>query len=339
MAAARAAVVCGLGTHLPSRVVTNADLARELDTSDEWIRSRTGIRQRHIAEDGTATSDLAVEAGGRALKSAATSAWTDAVDAVIVATSTPDHSCPATAPAVAARLGLGVVPAFDVAAMCTGFLYGLAVGGGLIAAGTAHSVLVIGAETYSSILDPADRSTRAIFGDGAGAVVLREGDPGEPGALGPVVLGSDGTGSRLIRIPSGGSRDPIRPEHTERADPYFRMEGAQVFRSAVERMAEASLEAVARAGWAREDTDVFVAHQANLRIIHAVADQMRLPRSRFPVHLDRAGNTAAASIPLVLADAVNAGTLRPGHRTALAAFGGGLTWGAATLTWPDITPV
>ncbi|MFE5796841.1 beta-ketoacyl-ACP synthase III [Streptomyces sp. NPDC056503] len=335
MTAARTAVVCGLGTHLPSGVVTNEDLAKELDTSDEWIRSRTGIGQRHIAEDGTATSDLAVEAGRRALKSAST----DTVDAVIVATSTPDHICPATAPVVAARLGLGTVPAFDVAAMCTGFVYGLAVAAGFIAAGTARSVLVVGAETYSTILDPEDRSTRAIFGDGAGAVVVRAGEPDEPGALGPVILGSDGTGSELIRIPSGGSRDPFRAAHAERADPYFRMSGARVFRNAVERMAEASLEAVTRAGWAPEDVDVFVSHQANVRIMNAVADQMRLPRSRFPVHLDRVGNTAAASIPLALADAVTAGGLRPGHRTALAAFGGGLTWGAATLTWPDVTPV
>ncbi|MBB1244031.1 ketoacyl-ACP synthase III [Streptomyces durbertensis] len=335
MAAARAAVVCGLGTHLPSRVVTNADLAGELDTSDAWIRSRTGIGQRHLAEDGTATSDLAVEAGRRALKSAST----DTVDAVIVATTTPDHTCPATAPAVAARTGLGTVPAFDVAAVCTGFLYGLAAGAGLIAAGTAHSVLVVGAETYSSILDPRDRSTRAIFGDGAGAVVLRAGDRDEPGALGPPVLGSDGTGRALIQVPSGGSRHPIRAENAERADPYFRMAGAQVFRHAVERMTEATREAVARAGWTPEEIDVLVAHQANVRIVNAVADQLRLPRSRFPVHLDRVGNTAAASIPLALADAVTAGALRPGHRTALAAFGGGLTWGATTLTWPDVTPV
>ncbi|MEU5366086.1 beta-ketoacyl-ACP synthase III [Streptomyces sp. NPDC005925] len=339
VAAARAAVVCGLGTHLPPRVVTNAELAREVDTSDEWIRSRTGIGRRHIAENGTATSDLAVEAGQRALKSASASGSAVAVDAVIVATTTPDHPCPATAPAVAARLGLGTVPAFDVGAVCTGFLYGLAAGGGLIAAGTAHGVLVIGAETYSSILDPADRSTRAIFGDGAGAVVLRAGEPDEPGALGPLVLGSDGTGSDLIRVPSGGSRDPVRPGHADRADPYFRMAGSKVFRNAVERMAEASQEAATRAGWTLQDIDVFVVHQANLRIMNAVADQMRLPRSRFPVHLDRVGNTAAASIPLALADAVTTGALRPGQRTALAAFGGGLTWGAATLTWPDITPV
>ncbi|MEU2506627.1 beta-ketoacyl-ACP synthase III [Streptomyces sp. NPDC007863] len=329
-----AAVLCGLGTWLPPHVVTNEDLARELDTSDEWIRSRTGVGQRHVAGPGMATSDLAVEAGRRALKSAAT----DSVDAVILATTTPDRPCPGTAPSVATQLGLGNVPAFDLAAVCTGFLYALAAAGGLIAAGTAGSVLVIGAETYSSILDPQDRSTRAIFGDGAGAVVLRAGDPHEAGALGPLVLGSDGTGSEMIKVPSGGARDPIRAETIATADPYFRMSGRQVFRHAVERMTDASVEAAARAGWEPSDIDVFIVHQANVRIMHAVADQLRLPRARFPVHLDRVGNTAAASIPLAMADAVGAGTLRAGHRTAMAAFGGGLTWGASTLTWPDVTP-
>jgi 3-oxoacyl-[acyl-carrier-protein] synthase III len=328
----RACVVSGLGTWLPPRVVTNQDLERELDTSDEWIRSRTGIGQRHVVDPGMATSDLAVEAGQRALKSAAV----DSVQAVVLATTTPDHSCPATAPAVAARLGLGTVPAFDVAGVCTGFLYGLAAGSGLIACGTADTVLVVGAETYSSILDPQDRSTRAIFGDGAGAVVLRAGEPDEPGALGPLVLHSDGSGAELIQVPSGGSRDPGR---SPGADPYFRMAGKKVFRNAVERMAEASLDAAARAGWGVADIDVFVVHQANLRIMNAVADQLKVPRSRFPVHLDRVGNTAAASIPLALADAVASGALQPGHRLALAAFGGGLTWGATTLTWPDVTPV
>ncbi|MEU9857881.1 beta-ketoacyl-ACP synthase III [Streptomyces sp. NPDC047974] len=335
---ARAAVVCGLGTHLPSRVVGNDHLARELDTSDEWIRSRTGIGRRHVAAPGQATSDLAVEAGRRALESASSGTGRTGADAVVLATTTPDHPCPATAPLVASRLGLGTVPAFDVAAVCTGFVYALAAGAGLIAAGTADRVLVVGAETYSSILDPADRSTRAIFGDGAGAVVLRAGDPDEPGALGPMVLGSDGTGSELIRVPSGGSRDPLRADNAHRADPYFRMTGRPVFRHAVERMAQAVTEAADRAGWPPESVDVLVAHQANVRILHAVADRLGLPRERFPVHLDRVGNTSAASVPLALADAVTAGTLRPGHRTALAAFGGGLTWGAVTLTWPQLVP-
>ncbi|MEV6650781.1 beta-ketoacyl-ACP synthase III [Streptomyces sp. NPDC051219] len=331
----RAAVLSGLGTWLPPRVVTNDDLASELDTSDEWIRSRTGIGRRHVAEPGMATSDLAVEAGRRALKSASL----DTVDAVIVATTTPDRPCPGTAPLVAAQLGLDTVAAFDVGAVCTGFLYALATANGLIAAGTAHTVLVIGADVYSSILDPQDRSTRAIFGDGAGAVVLRAGAPHEAGALGPLVLGSDGTGSELIMVPSGGSRDPVRAATVQQADPYFRMAGKSVFRHAVERMAEAALDAVAQTGWEAGDIEVFIAHQANLRIMHAVADRMQLPRSRFPVHLDRVGNTAAASIPLAMADAVTSGALRPGQRTVAAAFGGGLTWGACTFRWPDVHPV
>ncbi|MGW6272463.1 beta-ketoacyl-ACP synthase III [Streptomyces sp. NPDC055060] len=328
------AVVRGIGAWVPPRVVTNEELAAELDTSDEWIRSRTGIARRHIADPGTATSDLAVEAGRRALKSASL----DAADCVIVATTTPDRICPATAPLVASRLGLGTAAAFDVGAVCTGFLYALAAGAGLVTAGTARSVLVLGADTFSSILDPADRSTRAVFGDGAGGVVLTAGDAGEPGALGHFDLASDGTGSGLITVPSGGSRDPIRAGSVERADPYFRMEGKAVFRNAVERMAASARRVAEERGWSVADVDLLVAHQANLRIMHAVADQMRLPRERCAVNVDRVGNTAAASIPLALADAAEDGTLRPGHRVVLTAFGGGLTWGSCALRWPDLTP-
>ncbi|MER5395952.1 beta-ketoacyl-ACP synthase III [Streptomyces sp. NPDC002599] len=328
----RAAVVCGLGSWLPPRAVTNDELARELDTSDDWIRTRTGIGARHILDDDLATSDLAVEAGARALKSASDIA----VDAVVLATATPDHPLPATAPRVAARLGLGPVPAFDVAAVCTGFLYGLATAAGFIAAGSADSVLVIGADAFSRILDPADRSTRAIFGDGAGAVVLRAGRPDEPGALGPVRLGSDGSADHLIQVPSGGSRDPLRPATAGQGDPYFRMAGQAVFRHAVESMAESSEQALHDAGWTVKDVDLLVAHQANVRIMHALADWMGLDRERCAIHLDRVGNTSAASVPLALADAVASGTLRPGHRVLMTAFGGGLTWGACTLRWPAV---
>ncbi|MFG3103464.1 beta-ketoacyl-ACP synthase III [Streptomyces sp. NPDC048182] len=331
---ARAAVVCGLGQWLPARAVTNDELAGELDTSDAWIRSRTGIGARHVLEDGLGTSDLAVEAGARALKSASGLA----VDAVVLATTTPDHPCPATAPRVAARLGLGPVPAFDVAAVCTGFLYGLATAAGLIAARSADAVLVIGADAFSRILDPEDRSTRAIFGDGAGAVVVRAGTPDEPGALGPVQLGADGSADDLIQVRSGGSRDPFRAATARQADPYFRMAGRTVFRRAVEAMAESSQRALDRAGWSVGDVDVLVAHQANLRIVHALADWMGLDRERCAVHLDRVGNTSAASVPLALADAVAGGGLRPGHRVLMTAFGGGLTWGACTLTWPVVEP-
>ncbi|WP_406840591.1 beta-ketoacyl-ACP synthase III [Streptomyces sp. AHU1] len=331
----RTAVIRGIGAWVPPRIVTNDELAQELDTSDEWIRSRTGISRRHIADPGMATSDLAVEAGGRALKSASAAS----VDFVVVATSTPDRPCPATAPSVASRLGLGTAAAFDVGAVCTGFLYSLAVGAGLIAAGTAESVLVLGADTFSTILDPADRSTRAVFGDGAGGVVLAAGTPDEPGALGRFDLASDGEGSDLITVPSGGSRDPVRTGSSGvagTADPYFRMEGRAVFRNAVERMAASALRVAGARGWDVGAVDLLVAHQANLRIMNAVADRMRLPRERCAVNVDRVGNTAAASIPLALVDAMDDGTLRPGHRVVLTAFGGGLTWGSCALRWPDL---
>ena len=324
-----AAVLCGLGAWVPPRVVPNSELARTLDTSDEWITTRTGVRVRHVAGDDMATSDLAVPAAARALQSAKMST----VDAVVLATTTPDHPCPATAPVVSARLGLGTVPAFDVSAVCSGFLYGLMVGAGMIASGQASSVLLIGADTYSKILDPADRTTRVVFGDGAGAVVLRAGDPGELGAIGPIDLGSDGGNSHLIAIEAGGSRQPAGAG----GDPYFRMRGKEVFRHAVERMTQAARTVLRRTDWPGGLPDLLVAHQANVRIVHAVADQLGLPRDRCAVHLDRVGNTAAASLPLALADAVRTERLDAGARVLLASFGGGLTWAACAVRWPDLS--
>ncbi|MFG2919331.1 beta-ketoacyl-ACP synthase III [Kitasatospora sp. NPDC048298] len=330
----RAAVLAGVGATVPPRVVTNAELAQRLDTSDEWIRTRTGIAQRYVVDPGMTTGDLAVEAGQRALKSAGTTT----VDLVVLATTTPDRLCPATAPSVATRIGLVGVPAFDVAAVCSGFLYALQAGAAAIAAGHAESVLVIGAETFSTILDPEDRSTRAIFGDGAGAVVLRAGQPDEPGAVRQIRLGSDGSMADLITVRGGGAEErtsgrPPRPE-----DAYFRMDGKSVFFTAVRRMTESSLEALARTGWQVADVDRIVAHQANVRIVHAVADQLGVPTDRAVLNIDRVGNTSAASIPLALADGALDGRLTPGDRVLLTAFGGGATWGAATLTWPAVTP-
>ncbi|NUS85408.1 MAG: ketoacyl-ACP synthase III [Streptomyces sp.] len=325
-----AAVLCGIGSWLPPNVVTNEALSRYLDTSDEWIRSRTGIRERRVVEPGVSMGDLAVEAGGRALKSSGTGG----ADLVILATTTPDHPCPATAPDVAHRLGLGDVPAWDLSAVCSGFVYGLAAAAGFIAAGSAERVLLIGAEAFSTLLAPGDRNTRAIFGDGAGAVVLRAGDRYEPGALGPVRLGSDGSLRELITVPAGGSRQPSGPE----SERYFTMQGKAVFRHAVTRMAEAASEVRRLAGWRPQDVDCFVAHQANSRIIHAVAEKLQVPAERCALNIGQVGNTAAASVPVALADAAATGLLRPGHRALLAAFGGGATWGAAALTWPDVTP-
>lgn len=329
----RAAVLCGLGACTPPRVVTNGDLAGTLDTSDEWIRSRTGISRRHVVEPGVATSHLAVEAGRRALASADL----DEADAVVLATATPDQSCPATAPRVASQLGLGSAAAFDVAAVCSGFIYALATGTGLIAAGTADRVVVIGADTFSVILNPADRTTRAVFGDGAGAVVLRAGDAAERGALGPFVLGSDGSLADLITVPAGGSRRPLRDLKGDEDDRYLIMQGQAVYRHAVSRMTEVSVQALEAAGHVREDIDWLVCHQANQRILVAVADRLGIPRERCLSNIADVGNTAAASIPLALASGVNGGMLKVGENVLLTAFGGGLTWGSVFLRWPDLS--
>jgi 3-oxoacyl-(acyl-carrier-protein) synthase III len=326
------AVICGLGYWLPERVVTNAQLCERLDVSEDWIEGRTGISRRRWIEPGEATSDLAVEAGRAALKSAGGGP----VDAVVLATTTPDYRCPATAPDVAARLGLSGVAAFDVAAVCTGFVYGLATAAGFIAAGLAERVLLIAAEAFSTLLDPDDRTTRPIFGDGAGAVVLRRGRADEPGAIGPLVLGSDGDRRELITVKAGGSRLPLRAPGADDGSQYFRMRGREVFRQSVERMSAAATEALEAAGWQLGDVDRMVTHQANARVSAALATQLGVRRDAMAQNIAEVGNTAAASIPVLLAQATLNGTLEAGHRVLLAAFGGGLTWGATTLTWPEL---
>lgn len=313
-----AAVVAAVGAALPPDVVSNDDLTTRLDTTDEWIRSRTGITRRHIAGADQSTTDLAVAAAAQAL----TSGEPDCVEAVVVATTTPDRCCPATAPAVATRLRLTGVPAYDLAAGCTGFLYALATAAGLIAAGTARTVLVIGADRLASLPDPGDRTTVPLFGDGAGAMLLRSGSADEAGALGPMVLGSDGTGADLIRAERPGT---------------LHMDGVDVFRHAVERMSTASRQAATAIGWDLADVDRLVPHQANSRITSFVARQLGVPEDRRLSNVADVGNTGAASIPLLLARSAADGTLNPGHRTLLTAFGAGLTWGATTLTWPNLS--
>jgi 3-oxoacyl-[acyl-carrier-protein] synthase-3 len=332
---ARSAVITGIGSSLPVSVVTNDMLAQRLDTTDDWIRRLTGIENRRWIDPGQATSDLAVEAGSRAVESAGG----EPPQAVVVATTTPDRPCPATAPSVASRLGLRGVAAFDVGAVCSGFLYGLAAGAGLIAAGFAERVLVIGADTISTILDPADRSTGVIFGDGAGAVVLRSGHATEPGAIRRLVLGSDGDNADLITVPAGGSQQRSTGSAAPATDAYLKMAGREVFRESVIRMVQSCETVLAETGWTVADVDRLVPHQANLRIMHSVADRLGLARERAVVDLDRVGNTSAASVPLALARAAAEGTVCPGDRLLLTAFGGGLTWGAATLVWPDVKPL
>ncbi|MET7937548.1 beta-ketoacyl-ACP synthase III [Streptomyces sp. NPDC005322] len=330
-----AAVICGLGAWLPPRVVTNADLHARLGTSEEWIHKRTGISSRHVALPGMATSDLAVEAGARALKSAGGGE----VQALVLATTTPDRPCPATAPEVASRLGMTGIAAFDISAVCTGFLYGLATAAGFIAAGLADRVLLIAAETFSTLLDPEDRTTVPIFGDGAGALVLRRGTAAEPGAIGQVLLGSDGELSDLIAVEAGGSRQRSAGRAPTVEEKYFRMQGREVFRHAVERMSAAASAAVEAAGWRLEEVDRLVAHQANARITSSVASELGIPPDRRAQNIEHVGNTAAASVPILLAQATAGGYLAPGHRVLLTAFGGGLTWGATTVVWPELESV
>jgi 3-oxoacyl-[acyl-carrier-protein] synthase-3 len=336
----RVAVLEGLGTAVPSRRVPNAELAQALEVTDEWIRRRTGIVERRVVDPGTTTVDLASTAGRNALKSA----QVDSVDAVVVATTTPDRLSPATAPEVAWRVGVAPAAAFDLAAVCSGFVYGLATCAGLIAAGIAERVLLIGAETNSYFLQhvPQARGPAILFGDGAGAVVLRAGTADEPGAIGPFDLGSDGGAADLIRIESGGSRQRARDaaaEQVTETDPYWAVSGQEVYRRAIEHMTQSSLRVLAAARRTVADIDRFVAHQANQRILDRVAELIGVGADRQIGNVATVGNTGAASIPLALADACRDGSLRAGHRLLATSFGGGLTWGSALLTWPRLDAV
>ncbi|KPI29307.1 3-oxoacyl-(acyl-carrier-protein) synthase 3 [Actinobacteria bacterium OK074] len=333
------AVIAGIGACLPARSVDNAAVVARgaLRTDDAWIRSRTGIVHRRHAERGTSTGDLAVGACRAALASAAPDDR-PRPDLVLLATATPDHPCPATAPAVAHRLGLGTVPAFDLAAVCSGFLYALVTATALVRAGVCAAPLVVGADTYTTIVDPRDRATAPIFGDGAGAVLLRPGPADAPGAVVAADLGSDGAGQDLITVVGGGSRHPRQLPPPGPDAHYFRMHGRTVYAHAVRRMTESAKSVLEQAGWGAESVRAFVGHQANQRILDSVADRLGIaPAHRFG-NIGEVGNTAAASIPLVLADGDVHRSVAPGTRTVLTAFGGGLTWASVALNWPAVRP-
>ncbi len=327
------AVVTGIGSCLPPDVVSNDDLSHVLDTSHDWIFSRTGIARRHVVRPGTSTGDLGTAAGAAALESAGRRTC----DLVVLVTSTPDQRCPATAPQIAARLGLSGVPAFDLSAVCSGFVYGLTVASSMISSGLYESVLLIGAETYSTIVDPTDRNTAVLFGDGAAAVVLERGASGAAGEVLHADLGSDGCHAELISIPGGGSRAP----HTDadEASRYFQMAGKEVYTRAVATMTQSARCVADAVGWQVEQIDAFVGHQANARILRAVAKRLGLSTDRVVCQLAEVGNTAAASIPLALAWAASQDRISTGDRVLLTAFGGGLTWGSVALVWPDVRPV
>jgi 3-oxoacyl-[acyl-carrier-protein] synthase-3 len=318
--------VIGTGAYLPARILTNAELAKTVDTSDAWIVERTGIRQRHVAAEGELSSDLAVAAARPALEQA--EIGPERIDLVVVATSTPDHTFPACATAVQRKLGLVHAAAFDVQAVCSGFVYALAVANNFLSLGQARTALVIGSETFSRLLDWNDRRTCVLFGDGAGAVVLRAetgtGTPFDCGVL-ATHLGSDGRHYEDLYVDGG-------PSSTGTTG-HLRMNGREVFRHAIGRLTAATTAVLEQVGLCVEDVDWLVPHQANIRILDGVARRLGIRRERVLVTVDRHANTSAASIPLALAEADARGDLRADQLIIMNAMGGGFTWGAAILRW------
>ena len=326
--------IIGCGSYLPERVVTNAELSAKLDTTDEWITSRTGIRQRHLAADGELTSDLALKAAERALEAAGVSAAE--VDMVVLATSTPDLTFPATATKVQYRLGMANGAAFDIQAVCSGFVFGLAVADNFIKTGQCKTILLIGAETFSRILDWEDRSTCVLFGDGAGAVVLRAGQDDSDANLGETGhnrgrgvlsthLHSDGATNDLLYVDGG-------PSSTQTVG-HLRMNGREVFRHAVNNFTSIVEEALEANGLSADDIDWVVPHQANKRMLDGTRRKLGLPAEKIVITVDRHANTSAASIPLALDEAIRDGRIKQGDLVMMLAMGGGLTWGAGLVRW------
>ena len=325
----RGSTITGLGRYVPSRVMTNHELEKLVDTSDEWIVSRTGIRERRIAAPEEASSDLAFEAAQEALADAGVTP--QQLDLIIVGTATPDMLFPATACILQDRLGARQAGAFDVSAACSSWVYAVAVAHGYIASGLASTILVVGAETLSKITNWKDRNTCVLFGDSAGAVVMQACEPGQ-GFL-SFHLGADGSGGPLIALPAGGSRIPASFESVERNQHYLQMNGREVYKFAVRCIPKAIEEAVQRANVAIEDVDWFIPHQANIRIIDAAAERLGQPREKFFINVERYGNTSSASVPVALYEAVRGGRIKQGDLAVLVAFGGGLTWGSCAIRW------
>lgn len=319
----------GTGSYLPEKVLTNKEFESMVDTNDEWIVTRTGIRERRIAAPDQATSDLAVIAGQRALETAGVAA--EELDMVIVGSCTFDMAFPATACLVADRLGAKKAAAFDLETACTSFIYACAVASQFIATGMYDKVLVIGAEAFSKHLDYTDRNTSILFGDGAGAAVL--GPVDDEGGIKAIHLGADGSGGESLKLPAGGSRLPACQATLDQRLHFVQMNGQEVYKFAVRIMGEAATKAVEMAGWKQEDIDFFVPHQANIRIIDAAVKKLGIDRERVEVNLDRYGNMSAASVPVALDEALRAGRIKEGDRLVLVAFGAGLTWGSVAVRW------
>jgi 3-oxoacyl-[acyl-carrier-protein] synthase-3 len=315
--------------------MTNDDIAQTLDTSDEWIRTRTGIAERRIASDGETTAHMAILAAMDAVQVA--DADPRDIDLIIVGTATPDHPMPSTACQVQNAIGAIHAGAFDLNAGCSGFVYALTMGHQAIASGEHSTVLVIGADTLSRSIDWTDRSTCILFGDGAGAVLLR-GSKGDHGVL-STVLGSDGSGGEALMVPAGGSAMPANAETVSERMHYLRMNGREVFRFATRALPDAVQQAVEKSGLEIEDVDLIIPHQANMRIISSAARRLKVPEERFMVNLQRYGNTSAASVPIALCEALATGRVKPGQNIVMVGFGAGLTWAAVALRWGVSTEV
>ncbi|MDR9854497.1 beta-ketoacyl-ACP synthase III [Paenibacillus sp. VCA1] len=321
--------IIGTGMYVPEKVLTNADLEKMVDTNDEWIVSRTGIRERHIAADDQATSDLCYEAAVKALESAGMTA--DQLDLIIVATITPDTFFPSTACILQDKLGAKKAAAFDLSAACSGFVYGLATASNFIGSGMYNNALVIGADCLSRITDYTDRNTCVLFGDGAGAVILGEVPEGR--GFQSFDLGAEGAGGTLLKLEAGGSRMPASVETVEGKKHYIYMNGREVFKFAVRVMNTATGDVLKKAGKTKEDIDLFVPHQANIRIIQSAMERLELSESKVVINVDKYANTSAASIPLALVEAAEQGRIKEGDCVLMVGFGGGLTWGASVLIW------
>jgi 3-oxoacyl-[acyl-carrier-protein] synthase III len=323
------ACINGWGTSVPEQKLTNADLEQRVDTTDAWIVERTGIRERRVAAPTDTTASLAIEAGTTAIKHAGIPP--DAVDLLIVATATPEQPIPHTGAFVGEGLGLRC-GSFDLGAGCAGFVYMLVVGSSLLTTGDLDHVLVVGAETLSRLIDPEDRSTFVLFGDGAAALVLSRSPDEGPGVL-AWDLGCDGSAAGLLEVRAGGSRMPATPETIADGEQYLKMQGQEVFRRAVRVVVDSARMTLDRAGVASSDVAWFVPHQANARIIDSAAARLGMGQDRTVVNIDRYGNTSAASIPLALAEAADDGRLRDGDLALMSGFGAGMTWGSALIRW------
>jgi 3-oxoacyl-[acyl-carrier-protein] synthase III len=326
----RPVAIVGTGKYLPEKVLSNAELQLMVETSDDWITERTGIKNRRIAAEHEATSDLAIAAGRDALENAGVAAAD--LDLIIVATVTPDMAFPATACFVQKALGAPKATCFDVSAACSGFLYGMELARQFIASGSARTALVIGADKLSGIIDWTDRNTCVLFGDGAGAAVLRPAGEGG-GEILSAYSGSNGTLDEILNVPGGGSRQPLNAENVGSKINTMKMAGREVYRHAVQTMMAAANEAIARAGLTPSDIEVFIPHQANLRIIETIAQKLHVPMDRFFVNLTDYGNTSAAAVAIALDEAQRSGRVKRGDHILMVVFGGGLTWASSVVRW------